>query len=384
MQGTGRVGILGAGAMGSGIAQVAATAGHPVTLVDQDSATLARSAAQLEQVLGRAVEKGKMTAGEAQAIAGRIHRTTDGSQFAGCALVIEAIVEQFEAKSAAFRSIESWVDASTVLATNTSSLSVTGLAGTLQYPERFIGLHFFNPAPLMPLVEVIPALQSHVDLASGCMRLMEKWGKRPVWAKDSPGFIVNRVARPFYGEALRIYEEGMADMVNIDAAMTELGFRMGPFELMDFIGNDVNYAVTASVFEATYFDPRYRPSLTQKRHVEAGFLGRKTGRGYYSYAPDSLRPAPAADAALRARIGERILAMLINEAHDAVFMGIASVEDVDTAMTLGVNYPRGLHAWTAEQGAAHWVQVLDALQQRYQEDRYRVSPLLRQLALPSA
>lgn len=363
--------------MGSGIAQVAASAGHSVVLVDAQSAALERSAQHLGQVLSRSVEKGKMSPTEAEAIQSRILRTTEVQALASCELVIEAIVENREAKSSAFAAIESWVTPEAVLATNTSSLSVTELAGGLRHPERFIGLHFFNPAPLMPLVEVIPALQSHPDLAFGCAKLMAQWGKSPVIAKDSPGFIVNRVARPFYGEALRMVEEGWADMATVDDAMVGLGFRMGPFALMDFIGNDVNYAVTTSVFEATYWDARYRPSLLQKHHVAAGYLGRKSGRGYYSYAPDALRTVPSGDGALRDAIGERILAMLINEAHDTVFYGIASEADVETAMTLGVNYPRGLFAWSRERGAGHWVNVLQGLQERYQEDRYRVSPLLR-------
>ncbi len=362
--------------MGSGIAQVAAAAGHSVVLVDAQSAALERSAQHLGQVLSRLVEKGKLSPAEAEAIQSRILRTTELQALSACELVIEAIVENLEAKSSSFAAIESWVTPEAVLATNTSSLSVTELAGGLRHPERFIGLHFFNPAPLMPLVEVIPALQSHLDLAFGCAKLMAQWGKSPVIAKDSPGFIVNRVARPFYGEALRMVEEGWTDMATVDDAMVSLGFRMGPFELMDFIGNDVNYAVTTSVFEATYWDPRYRPSLLQKRHVAAGYLGRKSGRGYYSYAPDALRTVPSGDGALREAIGERILAMLINEAHDAVFYGIASEADVETAMTLGVNYPRGLFAWSRERGAGHWVGVLQGLQARYQEDRYRVSPLL--------
>ncbi|MCB0815778.1 MAG: 3-hydroxybutyryl-CoA dehydrogenase, partial [Flavobacteriales bacterium] len=243
----------------------------------------------------------------------------------------------------------------------------------------------FNPAPLLPLVEVVPGLATETGLASQMTSLMKAWGKVPVIAKDTPGFIVNRVARPFYGEALRIYEEGMADMATIDHAMKEVGgFRMGPFELMDLIGNDVNFAVTKSVFEAFFYDPRYRPSLTQQRMVEAGWLGRKSGRVYFSYLETTERPRPVEDAKLWGAIVERIVAMLINEAVDALYLGVASKTDLDLAMTKGVNYPKGLLEWANEKGPGHWLRILEALQERFQEDRYRPSPLLRSAAASQA
>jgi 3-hydroxybutyryl-CoA dehydrogenase len=202
-----------------------------------------------------------------------------------------------------------------------------------------------------------------------------------VQASDTPGFIVNRIARPFYGEAIRIAEEGIADYATIDAAMRDLGkFRMGPFELMDFIGNDVNLAVTKSVFKAMFYDPRYRPSLTQQRLVEAGFLGRKSGRGYYSYAKDAVKPTPKSDPVVQLLVFERILAMLINEAVDAVQMRVASPEDIDIAMTRGVNYPKGLLAWCHEIGAERVLGWMTRLHSEYGEDRYRPSPLLRKMA----
>jgi 3-hydroxybutyryl-CoA dehydrogenase len=211
--------------------------------------------------------------------------------------------------------------------------------------------------------------------------LVRKWGKVVVTARDTPGFIVNRVARPLYGESLRLYEEDIADFATIDWAMKEIGgFRMGPFELMDLIGNDVNYAVTVGVFEAMYFDPRYKPSVTQRRMVEAGKLGRKTQHGYYDYRNGSQPPAPQADRAVGQRIVDRVLAMLINEAADAVHFNIASAEDVDLAMTKGVNYPKGLLAWADELGPATVYERLVALQDEYREDRYRPSPLLRKHA----
>lgn len=375
------IGMVGAGAMGAGIAQVAAQAGCAVVLTDSSSAALDRSEAQLKKIVARLIEKGRMTSEEGDNLCGRIQRSTRFSDLANCDLVIEAIVENLEVKQSVFREVEAVVRPDAVLASNTSSLSITGIAAALERPERFIGLHFFNPAPLMPLVEVIPALQTQIDLPVRCVEWMKDWGKDPVIARDTPGFIVNRVARPYYGEALRILEEGIADVPTIDAAMKEQGFRMGPFELMDLIGNDVNYAVTESVFHAFYQDPRYRPSLVQKRHVEAGWLGRKSGRGYYNHDSSSVAPSPSEDQFLRAQVAERILCMLMNEAIDAVFMNIATPKDIERAMTRGVNYPKGLLQWTNDWGPDKAYGLLENLRERYQEDRYRPSPLLRAHAI---
>lgn len=371
------IGIIGSGAMGSGIAQVAATAGHEVKLYDAQPAALEKASRQLKSTFDKLVEKGKLTENESAAIRNRILIAERLDSLDSCDLIIEAIVENIEIKKTLFRQLESIVHEECVLASNTSSLSITAIAGACQHPERVVGIHFFNPAPLMPLVEIIPALQTHPSIAQSCYDLVHQWGKIPVRAKDTPGFIVNRVARPFYGEALRIYEEGIADMATIDAAMREGGFRMGPFELMDLIGNDVNYAVTESVFQAFYFDPRYRPSLTQKRMVEAQWLGRKTGRGYYSYAENAEKPVPADDMALKQSIFQRILVMLINEAYDALYLNIADAKDLDLAMTKGVNYPKGLIAWAEELGTDHCEKLLDHLYRYYGEDRYRCSPGLR-------
>ena len=279
-----------------------------------------------------------------------------------------------------FRGLESLLSDGALLATNTSSLSVTAIAAGCRKPERVIGLHFFNPAPVMPLVEVVPGLATSADVRDRSIDLMRAWGKAPVLCKDTPGFIVNRVARPFYGEAIRIYEEGIADMGTIDHAMKSVaGFKMGPFELMDLIGNDVNFAVTKSVFKAFFYDPRYKPSLTQQRQVEAGWLGRKSGRGYYSYAEGATSAPAQNDPQLLAHICWRVLVMLINEAVDALNLGIASREDLDLAMTKGVNYPKGLLQWADEKGLAHCLSTLEHLQAEYGEDRYRPSPLLRRM-----
>jgi 3-hydroxybutyryl-CoA dehydrogenase len=379
------IGVAGAGSMGSGIAQIAAQNRHEVVLFDTSESALERSKSALERVLSRLIEKGKISPEESNGITSRISYSTDISGFHGCDLVIEAIVEQLDVKKSLFKRIEEVVADSALLATNTSSLSVTAIASALQRPERFLGIHFFNPAPLMPLVELVPAVQTEQAFLQSAKDLIEGWGKVTVFAKDTPGFIVNRVARPFYGEALRIVEEGFADYATVDWAMRDLsGFRMGPFELMDLIGNDVNYAVTETVFESFYYDPRYRPSFIQKRQVEAGWLGRKVQRGYFDYREGASTPAPNKDRVLGEQIAWRILVMLINEAADAVHLNIASVEDVDLAMTKGVNYPKGLLKWADEKGIAHCVETLNALQAEYGEDRYRCSPLLRRMARTGA
>ncbi|HMX39598.1 MAG TPA: 3-hydroxyacyl-CoA dehydrogenase NAD-binding domain-containing protein [Saprospiraceae bacterium] len=374
------IGILGAGAMGSGIAQVAAAAGHPVIICDNNTLALSRAGKNIQASLKALVDKGKMTDADAYSLFSRIKFTDHMSDYRHCFMVIEAIVEDIEEKRVAFKSIEATVDPGTLIASNTSSLSISAMGAHLKHPERTLGVHFFNPAQVMRLVEIIPALQTSPEVIEKARALITSWGKTTVIAKDTPGFIVNRVARPYYGEALRIADEGIADFATIDWAMRDLaGFRMGPFELMDFIGNDINYAVTEVVFQNFYYEPRYKPSFTQKRLVDAHYYGRKTGRGFYDYREGAVQPEPRKDEALGREIAQRILVMLINEAADVQYLGIASRDDIDLAMTQGVNYPKGLLAWADEIGIEKVVQKLDSLYVEYLEDRYRCCRLLRQM-----
>ncbi|MDZ7771494.1 MAG: 3-hydroxyacyl-CoA dehydrogenase NAD-binding domain-containing protein [Balneolaceae bacterium] len=372
------VGVVGAGTMGTGIAQVASTFGHRVLLYDAYTEQLESSEESLRSILQRQVEKERMSQEEVDGIMDRITFTEDLTGFGDCGLAIEAVVEDLEVKKDVFRRLEGIVPRDAILATNTSSLSIAAISSALKKPHRFLGIHFFNPAPLMPLVEIVPGISTDEETVTEARALIDGWEKTTVRAKDTPGFIVNRVARPFYGEALRLLEEGVADAPTIDWAMKEIGgFRMGPFELMDFIGHDVNYKVTETVFEAFFYDPRFKPSFTQKRMVEAGYLGKKSGKGFYEYGEDADNPEPEKNEKLGQAIVDRILAMLINEAADAVFMNVATVADVDLAMTKGVNYPKGLLKWADEIGLKEVLDRLTALQVEYREDRYRPNPLLK-------
>ncbi len=384
------IGVIGAGAMGAGIAQVAAAAGHRVVLADAFPVSVQRACEGHAKAMARDVEKSRRTRADADAVLSRLTYVEGADAahllaFAPCAMVIEAVVEDLASKRALFRSLEGVVLPAAVLASNTSSLSIAALAGACEHSERIIGVHFFNPAPIMPLVEIVPALTTDPALVPLVRSLVDGWGKTTVVASDTPGFIVNRIARPFYGEALRLHEEGVADCATIDWAMREIGgFRMGPFELMDFIGNDINYAVTCSVFEAMSYDPRYKPALQQRRLVEAGWLGRKSGHGYYDYRETATMPEPDTDRALGEAIVQRVLAMLINEAVDAVHLRVASATDIELAMTRGVNYPRGLLAWGDSIGPARVLETLTSLYEEYGEDRYRPSVRLRRVAASGA
>ncbi len=381
------VGIIGSGTMGSGIAQVAATSGCKVKVFDTKQEALDKSKQALEKVLSRLIEKGRIDQNEKARIQNNISYVSSLKDLKDADLTIEAIIENLDIKKKVFSELETYVSESTIIASNTSSLSIASIASSLQKPERCIGIHFFNPAPLMKLVEVIPAVQTSPQVTNKVTTIIKDWKKVVALAKDTPGFIVNRVARPFYGESLRIYEEGLADIVTIDKSLKTLGgFRMGPFELMDFIGNDINYTVTETVFEAFYYDPRYKPSFTQKRLSEAGYLGRKSGKGYYEYDKNGTIVSNKTDMdatknPVQAQyIFDRVLVMLINEAADALFWKIASAEDIDNAMTKGVNYPKGLLSWAEEKGIDWCVNTLDNLYNEYHEDRYRCSPLLRKMA----
>lgn len=487
-----KIAVIGAGAMGSGIAQVAAQAGHTVYLQDQQAGAAEKGKAGVAKILQRRVDNGKMQQADLDALLSRIQPVNSVEELADAGLVIEAIIENLEIKRQLFARLEEVCGEKVILATNTSSISVTSLAAQLQRPERLLGMHFFNPAPLMALVEVILGLATDKKLAEIVHATASAWGKKPVFATSTPGFIVNRVARPFYAESLRLMQEQAADPATLDALLREAGsFRMGPFELMDLIGHDVNYAVTESVFSAYYGDFRFQPSLIQKALVEAGRLGRKTGQGFYSYAEGAERPSPATQVSQTAteqpviiegelgaasalierftqagltiiqragagviRYGEatlaltdgrmagertvaeglqdlvvfdlakdyrqatrlaiaaaeqtsnqavqdatallqkagfavsllsdspglvvmRTLAMLTNEAADAVLQGVASPADVDLAMCAGLNYPQGPLSWSDSLGQGVIWHVLTHLQASYGEDRYRPSLLLR-------
>jgi 3-hydroxybutyryl-CoA dehydrogenase len=490
------VAVIGAGTMGSGIAMVAASAGHQVMLYDAAPGAAEVGRQRLQADLDKLVGRGRLTQEEADARMARLQPIASLDALAQAGLVIEAIVENLDIKTALFRDVEALVGDSTILATNTSSLSVTALSARLRRPGRVVGMHFFNPAPILPLVEVVRGELTDPSVADTVFATSRAWGKTPVHCRSTPGFIVNRVARPFYGEALRLLSEQAAVPATLDAVMRDAGgFRMGPCELMDLIGHDVNFAVTRSVYDAFYQDPRYKPSLVQQALVEAGLFGRKTGRGFYDHSPSvagtdrtpiDAPPGPAprhivvegdlgpgtvlADLAAEAGIGVerrpgpgvirigriqlaitdgrcateramrdepgmvlfdlaldyrattriavaradqaadadlaqatgffqalgktvsvlddapgllvmRTVAMLANEAAEAVQQGVATAADVDLSMLKGLNYPRGPLAWADDIGPARLLAVIEALGRFYGEDRYRASPLLRRRVL---
>ena len=461
------VAVIGAGTMGAGIAQVAAQAGHRVFLYDVAAGAARRAIAQLGAGLAKRVAAKKLDQKACDDIVARLLPVETLAETASATLFVEAVAEEMGIKRSLFAKLEILARPDAILATNTSTLSVTAMAAGLARPERVVGMHFFNPAQVMRLVEVIRGLATAPEVVETIDATAQAWGKVTAVARSTPGFIVNRVARPFYGEALRLREEGVADPATLDAIVTEGGgFRMGPFALMDLIGNDINYRSTCSVFEAYGSEPRFRPSLLQEEMVEAGWLGRKSGRGFYSYAPGSAMPESQTEAASSGRAaplisgwekqpvtlggvsllptdgrraediarehghpvavhdlrlddgtpgrriavalspmsaGERqtviaslqaagsvtilpdwpalvvmrIVAMLVNEAYEAMLHGIADGAAIDRAMQNGVNYPRGPVAWGAAIGLPRIVAVLDALHAQTGDPRYRAAMNLR-------
>ncbi|WP_309428922.1 3-hydroxyacyl-CoA dehydrogenase NAD-binding domain-containing protein [Chryseobacterium sp.] len=374
------VGIIGAGTMGIGIAQVAATNGCKVWVYDANPKQVETATVGLEKTLTKLVDKQKISSEKMVEILSNISIATELKDFKDCELIIEAIIENKDIKTKVFTELETYVSEDCIIGSNTSSISITSLGAELKKPERFIGIHFFNPAPLLPLVEIIPSLLTEKTLAEKMYTLMKDWGKTPVIAKDIPGFIVNRIARPYYGEALRIVEENIATPEQVDEAMKTLGsFKMGPFELMDLIGVDVNFAVTTTVYKDYFYDPKYKPSLLQQRMSEARLHGRKTGKGFYDYREGAEKPVAEKNNALYEQIFLRIISMLINEAVEAKRLGIANDEDIELAMQKGVNYPKGLLGWGKEIGYSKISETLQNLYNEYQEERYRQSPLLRKI-----
>ena len=373
------IGIIGSGTMGISIAHFTSLKNHKTVVYDSSKKALTKSQEGLDKLLDKLHTKDKYSNEDINKIKSNLKFTNKIEDLKNSELLIEAIIENLEIKKEVFSEIEKIVSKECIIASNTSSLSITALASSLNLNNRFIGLHFFNPANLMPLVEVIPAIQTSEKTIKNSQDLLREMGKVVVTAKDTPGFIVNRVARPFYGEAIRIYEEGIANYSTIDWALKEFGgFKMGPFELMDFIGNDINYTVTETVFKEFYFDPRYKPSFTQKKLKEAGYYGRKSGIGFYNYQNEEPKEINK-NRELAKKIVLRILSMLINEAADALYLNIASKEDIDLAMTKGVNYPKGLLYWADEIGIETVHTTLVSLKNKYSEDRYRPSPIFQNM-----
>jgi 3-hydroxybutyryl-CoA dehydrogenase len=385
------VGVLGAGTMGAGIAQVAAEAGLEVLLHDPVAGATDRALERIGKYLARKTEKGQLTDAERAAAVGRLGTSAMLEGLAVAEMVIEAIPEELELKRDAFRRLDAVAVATTILATNTSSLAVARIASATAQPGRVVGMHFFNPVPLMALVEVIPGPMTDPAVTDTVANLARLLGKTPVVAADTPGFIVNRVQRAYYLEAFRILEGGLAEVTAIDTAMRGIGFRLGPFELADVVGTDVNLAAGIAIFEGFFGDPRYRPAQVQRRVADAGRLGRKTSAGYYDYGADGERgawPALVARSSAVPRVARldavqieaRILATIVNEAASAVADGVASPEAIDTAMRLATNWPEGPLAWGERIGLPSVVHSLDALHATVPDGRYRVTPLLRVLA----
>ena len=365
------IAVVGAGTMGVGIAQSAALAGLPTVMLDVQEDALARGRETMEGDLERRVERGRLSEDERREALDLVSTTTSLEACADAPLVVEAVIEDLEVKRRVFADLEAVVGRETVLATNTSSLSVAGIAAATERPERVVGMHFFNPVPAMRLVEIVGGPSTDASAARRAEEVAERLGKTPIRVSDTPGFIVNRVARPFYLEALRLVEEGV-EPGRIDAAIRGAGFRMGPLELADLIGHDVNLAVSESLFERYYYQPRFRPSHLQRSMVEAGLLGRKSGRGFYDYGAEKQEEVGE----VPEHVALRVICCIVNEAYLALSEGVATAEDIDKAMKLGANHPRGPFEWAEEIGVQSILRMLDSLRDAYGE-AYIAAPSLR-------
>lgn len=384
------LGVLGAGTMGTGIVQVAAEAGIEVLVHDPQAGSVARARDRIAGFVLRKVEKGTLDSGAADSVLRRIREVSGVASLAMADVVIEAIPEDLSLKHAAFAQLDAAAPPDVLLLTNTSSLSIASIASAARHPGRVAGMHFFNPVPLMRLVEVVAGPATSAASVAATSAFAEQLGKTPVVSSDMPGFIVNRVQRALYLEAYRMLAEGTS-LDAIDDALRGIGFRLGPFELADLVGTDVNLAAGKAIHAGFFGDPRYRPQPIQQRVVDAGRLGRKTFGGYYDYGPDGARGAPWAGATVPGAPGldplpppqveARALAAIVNEAASAVADGVASAEEIDRAMQLAANWPRGPLAWGERIGLEQVVNALDGLHAAVPDGRYRVTPLLRSIAV---
>ncbi|NUM30727.1 MAG: 3-hydroxybutyryl-CoA dehydrogenase [Bacteroidetes bacterium] len=376
-----KIGIVGSGAMGSGIAQTAAINGFETLIFDKNTEALQKAAETILNSISKLQSKQKLNFLQAENARKNILPINNLHEFEKCDLIIEAVIENLSVKKNVFEELETIVNSECIIATNTSSFTVTSIASACKNAQRVIGIHFFNPAYIMPLVEIIPALQTNQKTLQKASNFIKQLNKTQVLAKDTPGFIVNRIARPFYCESFKIYEEGIADFAEIDFALKTKGnFKMGPFELSDFIGHDVNYNVTESIWTSTYFDSRYKPSFCQKQLLNAGYLGKKTNKGFYDYQEGVIKNKNTiVDENLATLIFERVLAMLINEAAEALSTKNASINDIEIAIVKGLNYPRGLFNWANDFGIEKTVNILDLFYEKYKDSRYRCSYILREM-----